>query len=927
MNDSINKLHEMRQSIWYDNIQRRLLENGELKAMIQRGEIKGVTSNPSIFHNAISKTNDYDLSLMPMAWAGWDEKQIFNLLAVQDIQKAADLFRPLYEETDGGDGYVSLEVSPLIAHDTQSTIHEARLLWMEVNRPNLMIKIPATMEGLSAITETIAAGINVNVTLIFSLERYAQVIDAYLKGLEKRVDMGLPVDKIASVASFFVSRLDTKVDALLEAINQKDPARKEETEKLFGKAAIANTKLAYVLFDSQFKSERFRALRSKGGRIQRPLWASTSTKNLAYRDVMYVEELIAPDSVNTVPPQTLTAFIDHGKARLSIVEGLDEARRNMDALEKLGISMRKVTQELEDEGVKAFADAYTALLATIRQRKEAAKEQTGTLTQKLPLLIEELETEATLERFVFGDASLWTDDPEGQKEVEKRLGWIRLPESSQAMLGELTEFVDGCHKSGFTHALLMGMGGSSLAPEVFREFFGQPQIDNGLDLKIIDSTDPEQVRDAANWSAVEKTLYIVSSKSGGTSEVNALFSYFWEHARKTLGEKAGGHFVAITDAGTSLEKLGKEKGFRHIFLADSQVGGRYSALSALGLVPAALLGIDVKRLLNNAAVMADYCGGKFPAASNPGYMLGATIAQAAQDVRDKLTFIADPEVASLGNWLEQLIAESSGKLGKGIVPVVGEKVNDPSAYGKDRFFVYLKHSGAYTEAVNRLLEAGYPATTFTLVDAYDLGGEFYRWEVATAIACAVLKVNAFDQPDVQDSKTRTASLIETYRQTHRLEDGEPLWNKQGIQVFGKSFAGIERASTISELINGFIKQKHDADYLAILAYMPRNNATETRLQQLRDYLGGVSGLTTTLGFGPRFLHSTGQLHKGGPDNGLFIQVTTDKEVDLDIPGFGLTFGTLQKAQSLGDLQALLERGRRVIRIHIKEIELDKLFGK
>jgi transaldolase/glucose-6-phosphate isomerase len=927
MKDSIGKLHEMRQSIWYDNIQRRLLESGEMEAMIQRGEIKGVTSNPSIFHNAISKTNDYDLSLEPMAWAGWDEKQIFNLLAVQDIQKAADLFRPLYEETNGGDGYVSLEVSPLIAHDTQSTINEARLLWMEVNRPNLMIKIPATLEGLEAITETIAAGINVNVTLIFSLERYAQVIDAYLKGLEKRVDMGLPVDKMASVASFFVSRLDTKVDALLEAINQKDPARKKETEKLFGKAAIANTKLAYVLFDSQFKSERFQALRAKGGRIQRPLWASTSTKNPTYRDVMYVEELIAPDSVNTVPPQTLTAFIDHGKARLSIVEGLDEARRNMDALEKLGISMRQVTQELEDEGVKAFADAYTALLATIHQRKEAAKKQTGFLIQKLPTLIEKMETEATLERFVFGDASLWTDDPEGQKEIERRLGWIKLPESSQAMLGELSEFVDGCQQSGFTQALLLGMGGSSLAPEVFCSVFGQLQSGKGLALRIIDSTDPKQVRDAADWAAVKNTLYIVSSKSGGTSEVNALFACFWEHARKTLGEKAGDHFIAITDAGTSLERLAKEKGFRRIFLADSQVGGRYSALSAFGLVPAALLGIDIKRLLNNAAVMANYCGGQFPAASNPGYVLGAMIAQAALDGSDKLTFIADPEVAAFGNWLEQLIAESSGKQGKGITPVVGEKVKDPSAYGNDRFFVYLKHSGAHTAAVARLLEAGYPAITFTLMDAYDLGREFYRWEAATAIACAVLKVNAFDQPDVQDSKTRTASLIETYKQTRRLEDGEPLWNKQDIQVYGKAFAGIERANSIHELINGFLKQKRDGDYLAILAYMPRNHKMEAWLQQLRDYLGDACGLATTLGFGPRFLHSTGQLHKGGPDNGLFIQITTDKEVDLDIPGFGLTFGALQKAQALGDLQALLERGRRAIRIHVKETELDKLFGK
>jgi transaldolase len=372
MNLSQKLFKEAGQSVWYDNIQRKLLKNGEMARMISEGEIRGVTSNPTIFMNAITKSQDYDETLVPMARAGADAMEIFFHLAIEDIQATADLFQPLYAQTSGGDGYVSLEVSPYLAHDTAGTLEEAKRLWQKVNRPNLMIKIPATKAGLPAITEAIAEGINVNVTLIFSRARYAKVMDAYLAGLEKRLAKGLPIDRIASVASFFVSRVDTNIDPRLQAIIDCQGPQADAAELLLGKAAIANARLAYAEFKSVIGTRRFQKLKASGGRPQRPLWASTSTKNPAYRDVIYVEELIGPDTVNTMPPQTLVAFLDHGQVCPgSLEENVNEAQQAMDDLEGLGISMKTVTQQLEDEGVKSFSDAFTALLQAVEKRSQA----------------------------------------------------------------------------------------------------------------------------------------------------------------------------------------------------------------------------------------------------------------------------------------------------------------------------------------------------------------------------------------------------------------------------------------------------------------------------------------------------------------------------------------------------------------------------
>jgi len=883
--NTIEQLTKLGQSLWYDNIQRKILENGEFKAMIQRGDIRGVTSNPSIFNHAIAKSTDYDAALIPLAWAGWDAEKIFWELAIEDIRAATDLFLPLYEESNGGDGYVSIEVSPFIANDTDKTAMQAQQLWARVARPNLMVKIPATKAGVPAIRKAIASGININVTLIFSLARYAEVMEAYLSGLEDRLAAGHPIDHIASVASFFVSRVDTKIDPKLP-----------EGSPLRGQAAVANAKLAYDEFLKTFKGARWDKLASKGARLQRPLWASTSTKNPAYSDVLYVDDLIGPNTVNTVPPATLDAYKDHGKAEITITRDLDRSKNALAQLEKQGISMDVMTQELEDEGVKAFADAFTQLLQTIDDRRKNAASSLGPLADAVSKQIAKLETDSVPARIWKHDPSLWAteSDAAGWNEVKIRMGWLDSIDKARALLPDYQSFADEVRKAGMDRVLVLGMGGSSLTAEVFSLIFPNSKFK----LAILDSTDPAQVALAAKNFPPEKSLYIVASKSGGTAEVMAGLDYFWE-----LSKHDASHFIATTDSGTSLEKLARERGFRKIFSSDEMVGGRYSALTDFGMVPAALIGVDLNRLLDNADLMRHQCEANIPAARNPGLALGAVVAESALAGRNKLTVLADAPLSALASWVEQVIAESSGKHGKGILPVPMEPIGDASVYGNDRLFVYLRQTGELDASLKVLRDAGHPVIDFSIPDSYTLAAEFFRWEIATVVACHIIGVNAFDQPDVQDSKTRTKAKIAEYQSSGKLNEGE----------------SIELNDAKTELTK-FLAQARSGDYVAINAYLPRNEKINDSLQAMRVAIRAKTKCAVTTGFGPRFQHSTGQFHKGGPNTGLFIQIIADAAKDIDIPNEGMTYGALIRAQALGDFETLLAVGRRAIRIHLSKPE-------
>jgi len=894
---NIQKLTSLGQSLWLDNIQRKQLENGELKAMIERGDIRGMTSNPTIFNNAISKTKDYDSALTSLAWAGWDAEKIFWQLAIEDIRAACDLFSPLYEETNGGDGYVSIEVSPDVAHDTEANLAQAEQLWARVRRPNLMVKIPATKEGIPAIRKAIAVGININITLIFSLKRYAEVMEAYLSGLEDHLAAGHSIEHIASVASFFVSRVDTKIDPKLP-----------EDSPLRGKAAIANAKLAYDEFQKVFSTRRWENLKVKGARVQRPLWASTSTKNPAYPDTIYIDNLIGPETVNTVPPQTLEAVRDHAKIEITLTRDLDQAQEAINQLEAIGISMDVVTQELEDEGVKAFAEAFTQLLKTIDERRASAVSSLGPIADSVSKRIAQLEADSAPKRLWSHEPTLWTTDPEGQAEVKKRMGWMDSPEKARALFPAYTAFADEIHREKIDRVLVLGMGGSSLTAEVLSTLQSAAHMESPVSLAILDSTAPEQVALAAENFPPDKSLYIVASKSGGTAEVMAAFDYFWD-----LSHGNGSRFIAITDPGTSLEVLAQNHNFRKIFHADESVGGRYSALTDFGMVPAALLGMDLNQFLDRADWMKSQCGEQVPSARNPGLVLGAVVGESALESRDKLTILSDPPLSAFAGWIEQIIAESSGKDGKGILPVPLEPIGDPNVYGDDRIFIYLRQTGEHDAAIKALRDAGHPVIESQISNLSDIGAEMYRWEIATAVACSVLGVNAFDQPNVETSKKITKAKIADYQQKGILEEGEPAWIGEDVKVFSSSAVVGDKLETILE---NFLKDAKPNGYVAINAYLPRNEEMTDALQALRVAIRAKTGNAVTAGFGPRFQHSTGQFHKGGPKNALFIQITADPEKDIDIPTEGLTFGTLIHAQALGDYEALIRAERKVLRVHL-----------
>ena len=827
-------------------------------------------------------------------------------LMVEDIQAAADVFRPVYDKTKGKDGFVSIEVSPTLADNTNGTIAMAEDLRNRTHRPNVMVKIPATKEGLPAIHDQISKGHNINITLIFAVDRYDEVVEAYLSGLEKLHKKGGDLSKVASVASFFVSRVDTKVDKMLSEKIQAsmDPVQKRELEMLYGKAAIANSKVAYEHYQQLFSGARWEKLRKAGARTQRPLWASTSTKDPRYPDTYYVEELIGPDTVDTIPPATLAAFREHGEVRRSLDENLDLAKRQLKQLAEVGVDLDQVTHELEVEGVESFTKSFESLLDALTKTTKDIKAgkgprqwySLGALQPSVDTALAKLQKDEAARRLWAKDSTLWSADPAKREEIRDRLGWLNVAEK---MLEHASEFRD-LAKAGrtYTDVVLLGMGGSSLCPDVLRNTFGA--VKGHPKLHVLDTTDPASILAVRQKIKLNKTLFIVASKSGETTETLSHFAYFWDlvAGRAQGANKSGRQFAAITDPGTSLEKLAKDHGFRWIFPNPPDIGGRYSALSYFGLVPGALMGVDVEELLERAVEMAHSCADSVPAANNPGVWLGAVMGQLALKGRNKLTLIASPKVATFGYWVEQLIAESTGKQGKGIVPIEGEPLGKPAVYGSDRLFVYIRmDEDAPNRAVAALEKAGHPVVTLTLRDKLDLGGEFLRWEIATAVAGSILGIDPFDQPNVQESKDNTKRVLAQFKSKGKLPPADST-----------------PASNARPGLKGLLARAKPGSYFAIMAYTTRSVASEAAISAIRTAVRDSKRIATTAGYGPRFLHSTGQLHKGGPKTGLFLQIVQQDAKDVPIPGQPYTFSILKQAQSLGDLQSLSSRRLPVLRV-------------
>jgi transaldolase/glucose-6-phosphate isomerase len=898
----LKQLLEQGQSFWFDQMRRSLVTTGELARMVREDGLRGMTSNPTIFDKAIGDAKEYDEQIEELVASGLSAPHVMTELMLTDIQMAADVLRPVFDSAGGHDGFISLEVPPALAGDTQATIEAARDLHARAARPNVMIKVPATEQGLPAIEQLLYEGLNINITLMFSMRHYEAVAQAFVRALQRRLAERKPIDHIASVASFFVSRVDTLVDRMLDerAQNAPTPTERERLLALRGRAAVANAKLAYERFLEIFHAfdGPFAALQSAGARRQRPLWASTGTKNPAYSDVLYIEELIGPETVSTMPDQTIAAFRDHGEVAETINLGLDQAHQLVAELSMVGIDLDQVGEQLQQEGVAAFEKSFDDLLDTIEKKVEAVARRRGVRSARLGAELEgavtrrlrDWDKEGAAERLWRGDGTLWNAAPQ---EASRWLGWLPVVEEMRGRAGDLSAFTADVRRDGLTQSVVLGMGGSSLCPEVLARSFGGETAS----LEVIDTTHPDALRAALGRLDLSRTLVVVSSKSGTTLETRCQMDLLWERMGTAGIAERGRHFVAITDAGTELEKAASERGFRRVFVNRGDIGGRYSALSFFGLVPAALLGVDVAALLGRAASVAAQCGGGVPAARNPGLWLGAVLGEAAHAGCDKLTILASPGIAAFGLWAEQLVAESTGKLGRGIVPVAGEPRGPASEYGEDRMFVQVFLEGETQDSAlcDNLEEAGHSVVRLPLRDRLDLGGQFLLWEIAVAMAGQILEINPFDQPNVQESKDNTRRVLSEWSAA-RANEEQKTGGEDGL------------TSLLDDLSPGC--------YFAVQAYLAPDPRVEQAVDELRSAVRRRFGVATTFGWGPRFLHSTGQLHKGGPDTGVFLQLTDSPAEDLAVPGQPYGFRTLIAAQAEGDLESLRAHQRRAARIQL-----------
>ena len=882
VNPRLKALTEAGVSVWLDQIRRSLVEGGELARMVAEESLRGVTANPSIFEKAILGSKDYDEDLEGMAREGLEPKAIYERIAIRDVQEAADVLSTVHRESGGNDGFVSLEVAPELAHLGEGTLEQVRDYWRRLDRPNVMIKIPGTPEGVSAIEQAIYEGINVNVTLLFAVEAYEKVAEAFIRGLERRLEEGKSLD-VHSVASFFVSRVDTAVDRRLEEMDLKD---------LQGRAAVANARQAYGRFKEIFSGDRWRRLEEAGASVQRPLWASTGTKNPAYPDTKYVAELIAPHTVNTMPMQTLIAAADHVEVRAGTAE-LDPAE-DLKALTEAGIDFGEVTDELLVDGVKQFEDAMNRLLAGIEERCAAViTGRPPTIQASIPGELQHSVGERVKRAMADGVAQrVWRRDPSlwggpGVPEIADRLGWLTVSEPMLESARELEEFAKRCREDGFTDAVLLGMGGSSLGPEVIRQSFGDRE--EGLRLQVLDSTHPDVVLGVQDSVELERTLFIVSSKSGGTIETLSHYRYFRSLCRPD-------QFVVITDPGSPLERVAREDSLRRCFLNQPDIGGRYSVLSLFGLVPAALMGVGIEALLHRCQVAEQNCAHYDSSESNSGLWLGATIGELARQGRDKLTFIVSEPIESFGLWAEQLVAESTGKQGRGILPVADEPLGEPEDYGEDRVFAFLRNAEhdeeEADEALAKLAEAGHPTLTMATHGPQDLGRIFFLAEFAVAVAGWAIEINPFDQPNVQEAKDNTQKVLDS-----------------------GSIPEIEDAS--DEALGELFADAAPPHYVAIEGYLPPSEELDAAVSELRAAIRKGTGAAVTFGYGPRFQHSTGQLHKGGAPIGRFLQLVNEPQRDAEIPDAGYSFGKLIAAQAAGEMNTLRSHELRAERVTLQ----------
>jgi len=864
----IKELEQCNQSMWLDYMRKSLITSGELGRLVRGCSLRGVQVRPEIIEKVIAGSSEYDNMLAELSEinSSQNAELILEKLVIRDVQMAADALRPVYEDSEGKDGFISMDLGNLDGCSTGEIVEKARRVWKTVDRSNVLIKIPAIPEWLSAAEGIVASGINVNLTFLFSLAQVEAAAMAYLRGLEK---CNAP-EKVTGTASFHLSRLDTEVDKILESIRTPDALRMK------GRIAVACARTAYNGLRDIFRGEPWSSYKDKGANALRLLWADTGVKNTSYSDTLYVEELIVPETIIAMPPHTLFAFCEHGRVKPFGKKEIQEASLLLQELKALEVDILEVSKEMQAREVASYFRSYSSLLSTVENKHSNILEKKshqvlilGNYKHGVEERLESWKKINFIRRINNRDQTLWFSAP--VPEISDRLGWMILPEIMYSHAERLISLADRVRNEGIHHLILLGMGGSSLAPEVFQKTFGTSP--GYPELTVLDTTHPGAVRALEERIDLTRTLFLVSSKSGTTLETISLFRYFWEKVSQ-IDESPGKHFMAITDEDTPLMNIAQSRNFSHIFIAPGDVGGRFSALSFFGLVPAALIGVDIVRLIDRAWAASENCSFSVPERESSALVLGAALGEIAMN-RDKLTLFTSPGISDFPLWLEQLIAESTGKDGKGIIPIVGEPFVPVNSYGKDRFFVAFFLNGDRNERFERQIAAlekkEHPVIRINLNDKYDLGREIYRWEFAVAAASAILKIHPFNQPDVQLAKELARAEMEE-------KQGKGMQEEHQEETIS-----VRDRKRLAEGIRSWLGQAQTGDYVAINAYLQPEKKVTTALQEIRGELLRKTSLATTIGFGPRFLHSTGQLYKGGPNKGLFLQIVDEPRRDLSIP--------------------------------------------
>lgn len=935
----VKELAAQGQSIWLDSISRDLMDSGKLDHLIRVVGIRGMTSNPTIFEKAINGSAAYDGEIAFLARRGYNSQQILRVLMVRDIQRACDFFRAVHQETGGTDGFVSIEVNPLLAHKTEETIAEARLLHRLVNRPNLMVKVPGTPEGMPAIEALTAIGMSINVTLLFSPRAYREAAEAYIRGLESFVAKGGDPSGVHSVASVFVSRIDTLVDKKLQALETGEGDARKAWEPLLGRAGIENSRLIYDIFRDLFHSSRFSELVMRGAHVQRPLWASTGTKNPAYSDVLYLDSLTAPETVNTVPEPTLNFYLDHGSTKLAIDPSSkstsQDPRETFRSLETVGIRMEDVFTQLVTEGVKAFDQSFVTLTGAL---EEKSRSLTGVRNTSFGVFIRGTTFEEgasrlktawqrvrVFERLLQEDASLFPGDPLSNA---KAMGFLsdagRLTDRRNEFLAAGEEI----RSRNIRTVLWLGMGGSILSTLAMSECFS----DGKVRLLGGDTTDPETVSRLAEEAglggeggALPSLRIIVSSQSGSTIEVSSLYAYFRALLEKKGVRVPGEYFWALTDPGSSLEELAAREKFARVVRNTPGIPGRFSAFSVPVFLAASILNgaqgvdqaINACRMAIEGLPKSGYDG--------RGIQLGIFLGAGYRTGRNKVSLFGPP---MLCGWLEQLLAEGTGKAGTGWIPSGPGNADVREGDAPDRLMVDIEFPESpdmeSLARISRLEAAGDSCFSLTLDSPVDIFPFFFDVMLGVALAAYDRGVNPFDAPDVVISKEKTREILERFSLVgSRVWDEpqaktfrKPVFEKEDVSLFAEGFSSkVARTGDLSEAVlsflEGLVQARKNSPYLVLQSWLPASANMESRLMDWGKLLSRRFSLPVMVVRGPAFLHMVGQAYKGGPDEGLFLQLSAKEMMDLPLPGQPYGFATLFRSQQLGDFLAMAQLGRPV----------------